>query len=197
MFKENEPRETVSVWEQTKTGWFWAADSEHGFNAIPVNLQRFLLKHFQKKEYILYANVCVWGCWWETVCYSYWPPAGFLSPLNLQMVESSQLPLHIRQKTGRHVAAWSQSCPCICSIWLSHRNMIYIAFCRQESCPLLQCWTFRLILLSLGTGRCCCLGQIGSKTHGNSSSYTSEITSLPSASWDEIKIVSDKMREQI
>lgn len=60
------------------------------------------------------------------------PLLGSFPPLNLQMVESSQLPLHIHQKTGRHVAAWSQGCPCICSIRLSHRNMIYIAFCRQS-----------------------------------------------------------------
>lgn len=105
----------------------------------------------------------------------------FPPPLNLQMVESSQLPLHIYQKAGRHMAAWSQSRPCICSIWFSHRNMIYVAFCMQslgrwlrDSHPLLHCCSFRLILLLLWTEKCSCLGQIGSKTRGNSTSYTSE-----------------------
>lgn len=54
-------------------------------------------------------------------------------PLIFKWLSLHKLPLHIHQKAGRHVAAWSQSCPCICSIWLSHRNMIYIAFLQAVS----------------------------------------------------------------
>lgn len=181
-------------------GWILSGWQQARTQCNSNKFAKFLLAHLRNKN-IFYMQIYISVGADGRLSTPYW----FLFPLNLQMVESSQLPLHIYQKTGRHTAASCKSCYCICRIWLSHRDMIYIAFCRQsigrwlyDSCPLLQCCTFGLILLLLGTWKCSCWGQIGNKTRGNTTSFTSEeIISPPSVSWDEIKMVSDKVRKQI
>lgn len=156
---------------------FWVADSKHRYKAIPINLQSPSsdMSAIHTDPPLLSVRS---------------PPPAYSSNGS----NSSQPPLDTDDNVGRKQVANHLS-----SLWLPHS----IAFCRQsigrrlcesrpglhiQACPGAEWELWKLYWV-----------HTESKAHGSSSSssHTSEeIISLPSVSWDEIKLVPDKVHEQ-
>lgn len=180
-FKENELKETASMWKQTETDRFWVADREHGLRARLINMNIFYVQ--------IYITVAADGrlSAFSPLIFKWW---------SLHSIHCTFTRIKV------DMAASSKSCSWICRIWLAHRD-IHIAFCRQstgrwlyDSWPLVQWRRFRLILLLLGTGKYSCLGQIGVK-HIGTPSVKHQRRSYLRFLCHGMKMGSDKVCEQI